>query len=251
MPSVLQKLSARHRIDSYILVMFLAAAAGILLFLKLGSEILEGDSFAIDRYLLQCLRRSSDSAIPIGPAWLRSAMVDISALGGINLLTLITLLASGYLLAARKQVTALFLPISIAAGAAMSALFKIEYARPRPDIVKHLVEVSSASFPSGHAMNSAIVYLTVGALLARAEQAPRVRIYIISVAICLTLAIGSSRIYLGVHWPSDVVAGWCVGASWAAMALLIAHRLPGARAGVGPESLSGSSVYLSNRDHES
>lgn len=96
---------------------------------------------------------------------------------------------------------------------------------PRPDLVAHLVEVHTTSFPSGHAMNSAITYLALGALLARAEEARRVRIFFMVVAIALTLAIGISRVYLGVHWPSDVLAGWCIGASWAALCSLLARAL--------------------------
>lgn len=225
MPTIFDRLFRGHRIDNRILIAFLAIAAGALLFMKLGSEIMEGESFAIDRLLLEGLRTGADRGVPIGPRWLELAMLDITALGGVTVLTLLTTLTAGYLLASRKTGTALFLIAAIAGGAIVSSILKSGYARPRPELVQHLVEVHSTSFPSGHAMNSAITYLTVGVLLARAEKDGRVRIYLMSIAIFLTLAIGASRVYLGVHWPSDVAAGWCVGACWAAICSLAARGL--------------------------
>ncbi|HEX8365674.1 MAG TPA: phosphatase PAP2 family protein [Allosphingosinicella sp.] len=108
-------------------------------------------------------------------------------------------------------------------GVGLKALFM----RPRPDVVAHLVDVTSTSFPSGHATNSAVVYLTLGALLARTQTSRRVRAYLMAVAIALTLTltVGFSRVYLGVHWPTDVVAGWCVGAAWATSCGLLARFL--------------------------
>jgi undecaprenyl-diphosphatase len=214
-----------HRIDSRMLAAFLVVAAAAFAFLKLASEVSEGDTFAVDRWLLESLRNPADLAVPAGPQWLSKAMVDLTALGGFTILTLITIVAAGYLVAARKRATAAFLVASIAGGAIVSTLLKLAFARPRPELVAHLVSVDTASFPSGHAMNSAVAYLTLGALLARTEQDRPVRIYLMSVAIALTLAIGFSRVYLGVHWPSDVIAGWCVGAAWAIFCSLIARTL--------------------------
>ncbi len=214
-----------HRIDSRILMVFLIIAAGGFVFLKLASEVMEGESFAFDRLILQGLRSASDPSIPIGPAWLQAAMIDITALGGVTVLTLLTTLIACYLFVTKKSGTAVLLIAAIAVGALASTLLKFGYARPRPDLVAHLVEVHTTSFPSGHAMNSAITYLTLGALLARAEKDRLVRIFFMVVAILLTLAIGISRIYLGVHWPSDVLAGWCIGASWAALFSLFARAL--------------------------
>jgi undecaprenyl-diphosphatase len=152
-------------------------------------------------------------------------MIDVTALGGVAVLTIITIIAVGYLVAGRKWAMGLFLAGAVIGGSTLNTLLKLGFARNRPDIVAHLVDVQTASFPSGHAMNSAVVYLTLGALLARAEKDRAVRLYLISVAIMLTLIIGSSRVYLGVHWPSDVIAGWCVGASWALLCSLAARML--------------------------
>ncbi|MEJ7933897.1 phosphatase PAP2 family protein [Sphingobium sp. AN558] len=229
MPAIFDRLFRGHRTDSRILIFFLATAASAFLSLRLGSEIMEGESFAIDRVVLEGLRTSADRAIPIGPYWVEQAMRDITALGGVTILTLLTALTAAYLLASRKAGTALFLIAAIAGGAIVSSILKAGYARPRPELVPHLVEVHSTSFPSGHAMNSAITYLTLGVLLARSETDRRVRIFLMSVAIGLTLTIGMSRVYLGVHWPSDVVAGWCVGACWAALCSLAARALQRSR----------------------
>ncbi len=219
------KLFAKHRVESRILLVFLAVAGGLLLLGKAASEVIEGDTLAFDRAVLLFLRHSSDPATPIGPPWLRQVMVDVTALGSVALLTIITTLAAGYLVAAKKPALAAFTVGAVAGGALISTLLKVVYARTRPDVVAHLVGTDSASFPSGHAMNSAVTFLTLAVLLGRAEKSVAVRRYLISMAIGLTLVIGFSRLYLGVHWPTDVAAGWIVGGLWAAGCSLWAKRL--------------------------
>ena len=221
----IRRLLARHHADSEMLVLFLLAAAGMLVFLMLASEVREGEVFGVDRWLIQALRSPDDPAVPIGPLWLRLTLRDITALGGSPVLTLLTLIAAGYLIAARKAATAVFLVAAISTGAIAGTLLKLLFARARPDLVAHLVETYSTSFPSGHAMNSAVTFLTLGALLARAEAVRSVRIYLMAVAVALTLIVGFSRVYLGVHWPSDVLAGWCVGATWAILCSWLARVL--------------------------
>jgi len=225
-----RRIAARHLQDSRMLLLFLTLAAGAFAFLKLASEVLEGDTFAIDRAILHGLRQAGDAAVPIGPAWLQLAMTDITALGGFTVLTLIAAFAVGFVLALRKYATALFIAVAVSGGAMLGVALKAVFVRARPEEVPHLVLVDSASFPSGHAMNSALVYLTLATLLARAQQGRRVRIYLLSVAIVLTLLIGLSRIYLGVHWPTDVVAGWTVGAAWAVLCALVGKALERRRA---------------------
>ncbi len=221
----LENLLRPHRIDSRLLVGFLASAAGIFALLKLASEVAEGDTFALDKAILRGLRTAQDVAVPIGPAWLKPAMVDFTALGGAPVLTLITLFAVGYLIAVRKFSTAGFVALSVSCGAILSTAIKAYFVRPRPELVPHLVDVASPSFPSGHAMNSAIVYLTLAVLLARSQTSRRVQIYLLGVAILLALLVGSTRVFLGVHWPSDVLAGWAVGAAWAAACSVTAKLL--------------------------
>lgn len=220
-----RELLRRHHPGPYVLLLFLAVVFGLLAFLKLASEMREGETLAFDRWLLLALRSNADPSVPIGPDWLRRTMIDLTSLGGTPVLTLITVAAAGYLLVARRAATALFLVLAISGGALTGTMLKLLFARARPELVHHLVEVTNASFPSGHAMNSAVTYLTLGALLARTEKSRAIRAYLIGLAVVLTLMIGSSRVYLGVHWPSDVAAGWCVGGAWAILCSLIARAL--------------------------
>lgn len=222
---MLRDLLAKHRVESRILLVFLGGAVVFTLLNKVASAIVDGDPLAFDREVLLFLRQPGDPATPIGPPWLHQAMIDVTALGSTALLTIITTLVAGYLLAAKKPSLAAFTVGAVAGGATISTLLKLLYARTRPDVVEHLVGIDSASFPSGHAMNSAVTYLTLAVLLSRAEKSTTVRRYLISMAIVLTLLVGFSRLYLGVHWPTDVLAGWMIGASWAAACSLLAKRL--------------------------
>ena len=208
-----------------VLVAFLAIALLAFVFVGIASEMAEGDTLAWDRLILTALRSTGDASDPIGPAWLLKSMRDLTALGGVSVLTLVTTLVTFYLAASRRVGLALFVAMSTIGGAIGGTVLKALFLRPRPSIVPHLVDVDSLSFPSGHALNSAVIYLTLGALLARAEARRTVRIYVIGVAILLTMLIGISRVYLGVHYPSDVLAGWCAGAAWAALCSSVARFL--------------------------
>jgi undecaprenyl-diphosphatase len=207
------------------LVSLVAITAAGLLFAELAEEVLEGDSRAVDTAILLTLRNPVDSSDPIGPRWLESIFRDITALGGTAVVTLITAAVIGFLLAASKRGAALLILLSVAGGALLGPVLKIGFDRPRPDLVAHLVQVQSASFPSGHALLSAVTYLTLAALLSRLVGELRLKIYIMTVALIFTFLIGSSRVYLGVHWPTDVLAGWLVGAAWAVVCWRIALAL--------------------------
>jgi undecaprenyl-diphosphatase len=150
---------------------------------------------------------------------------EITTLGGTTVVLLLTAAVIGFLLVDAKPAAALLVLFSIIGGALLGPLLKIGFERPRPDLVAHLVEVHSASFPSGHALLSAVTYLTLGALLARVVGERRLKIYVLTTAVVLTLLVGFSRVYLGVHWPTDVLAGWLVGAVWAVLCWRIALAL--------------------------
>ena len=211
-------MNARRRIFSIertLLLTLLLIGAALFAFFKLASEVSEGDTMALDRAILTGLRSAANPAIPIGPKWLPDAMTSLTALGSTFVLLFVILVSTLYLLLGRRPRTALFVFAGTAGGMVLAGLLKLVYARPRPDLVPHLVDVTSTSFPSGHATDSAIVYLTLATLLARTIPERALRVYLIGVAILLSLLIGVSRVYLGVHWPSDVVAGWTIGAAWA------------------------------------
>jgi undecaprenyl-diphosphatase len=208
------------------LTALVAAFVAYFLF-ELTGEVLEGETRAFDEGVLLMLRDPSDPAMPIGPSWLTKMMVDITALGGVTVLTLLVTSVVVYLALRRKFRTAIFVTVSILGGWALSSAMKIGIARPRPEVVQHLVEVTDMSFPSGHAMLSAITYLTLGAMLSRIEEQPSLRYFFPVVAVVLTLLIGSSRIYLGVHYPTDVLGGWAAGTVWACGSWFVARWVLG------------------------
>lgn len=208
------------------------------------SEISEGETRSFDEAILLALRQPQDLNNPIGPQWLTKMMNDITSLGGVTVLAMITALSVIYLLIIRKRFTALFVLISVAGGWLLSNGIKIGVARPRPDLVPHLVDVHDLSFPSGHAMVSAVTYLTVGLLLAQMQSVRPARYYFVAIAILLTCLIGLSRIYLGVHYPTDVLGGWSAGSAWACLCWLLGRRLIPAAERVKlsrPDQLSGKS----------
>lgn len=207
------------------LVGLLMIATAILVFGLLAAEVTEGETGGFDRTVLLAFRQPADLATPIGPRWLRSAALDVTSLGGDTVLILVTLASIGFLAILRRWAMVGLLLAAVGGGLVVSNLLKLAFDRARPDIVPHGVIVQTASFPSSHAMLSAVTYLTLGALLARSRPDRRVRAYVLSIAIALTLMIGTSRIYLGVHWPTDVLAGWCLGSAWALLCWLLADLL--------------------------
>lgn len=210
-------------------------AAALWGFIVVADQMLEGETHAFDRMLLLALRSPADLGDPIGPQWVALVARDLTSLGGIPVLTLVSLGAAGFLLVVRKRKWALLLVIAVGGGLLLSSGLKELFDRPRPDLVPHAIQVYTQSFPSSHAMLSAVTYLTLGALLARAQARRRVKAYLLGASLLLTLLIGTSRVFLGVHWPTDVLAGWCAGAAWAMLcwAAALALQRQGA---VEPES---------------
>ncbi|MBW8268055.1 phosphatase PAP2 family protein [Caldovatus aquaticus] len=203
----------------------LAAALALLAFFALAEAVLEGETRAFDRAVLLALRARADPSDPAGPRWLEEAARDVTALGSTAILGFATLAVAGYLALARRRAAARLVLVAVAGGALLSSLLKLGFERPRPDLVPHAAAVYTASFPSGHAMLSAVTWLTLGALLMRIEPRRRVKAYVLAMAVLTTLLVGASRIYLGVHWPTDVLAGWSLGAAWALLCWLVALRL--------------------------
>ncbi len=209
------------RMERATLVVVALTAGAFYLFVAIADEVREGGTRSLDERILLALRVPGDLSNPIGPRWLEESMRDLTALGGTTVLSLMTLAVICFLLMVRKRQTALIVLLSVAGGALLSTLFKWGFSRPRPDLVPHGMAVYSESFPSGHSMMSAIVYLTLGALLARTQARWRVKAFLFGLAIALTFIVGVSRLYLGVHWPTDVLGGWTLGAGWAALCWLV------------------------------
>jgi undecaprenyl-diphosphatase len=197
-------------------------------FAALAAAISAGAHPACDGELLCLLRAPGDPADPLGPVWLRKAARDVTALGSVYTLCLLTAGAAGALLLARRGRDA-FCLMAAAGGAVLIARFAKDLIdRPRPALVAHGDVALSASFPSGHAILSAAVFLTAGALLARSFDR-RGLILVLASAAALVALVGASRIYLGVQWPTDVIAGWLGGAGWALLCLGAARLVEGPR----------------------
>jgi undecaprenyl-diphosphatase len=191
----------------------------------IAQGVTKGRTSAFDRKLMLALRTSADPTVPIGPAWLPEVARDITSLGSIVVLTMLTLAVVGYLFLAGTPVVAWLMLLAVFGGIALNDLLKLAFARVRPDFVPHGAQVFTLSFPSGHAALSAIAYLTIGALLARSQPSAAIGLYFMALAALLTVLVGVSRIYLGVHYPTDVLAGWCIGAAWAMACWVIMARL--------------------------
>ncbi len=207
------------------LVLLVLALGGLWGFVELADEVIEGETHAFDERVILSMRSASDLSDPVGPKWVEELGRDITALGSIGVLTILTLSGAGFLLLSRRYGTALLVIAAVGGGMLVSHVLKIGFDRPRPDLVPHHTQVYTASFPSGHATHSAVTYLTMGALLARIHRRKRLKIYFLSLALAVTLAVGISRVYLGVHWPSDVLGGWALGCSWALLCWFVALRL--------------------------
>jgi undecaprenyl-diphosphatase len=212
-------------LEARTLIALFVSVGAMLVFAEFVDRIVKGETRSFDERLLLALRDPNSPSHPIGPAWLQILFRDITALGGYTVVALITLAVIGYLLIDDKAAAALWVLVSVGGGAVISNLLKFAIERPRPELVARLIEVNTTSFPSGHATLAAVTYLTLGALLSRVEARRRAKIYVLTLAVALTLLIGVSRIYLGVHWPTDVLAGWCVGAAWAMLCWRIALAL--------------------------
>lgn len=212
-----------ERSDLMVLIGVGGVAAACWAFLETAGAVSEPGQ--ADARILRSLRTPDNVYEPVGPRWVAEAARDVTALGGQAVLALLVGSVLGYLLIARRRHAAAVVLVATGGGALLTTALKGLYSRPRPDVVPHLASVTSYSFPSGHAMLSAVVYLTLGALLARLAGGRWAKLYFVGVAVLLTLLVGASRVYLGVHYPTDVVAGWAAGVGRAVLCWLIARRL--------------------------
>jgi undecaprenyl-diphosphatase len=225
MPTALKNLL--RRIESLALIWVIGAAGALWAFFNIASEVGEGETSAIDKAILLSLRNPRDPSDPIGSRSFEEAMRDVTALGGVTVMMLVTVVGVLAFWVHRRRWHAGILAGTVLLADVSSESLKHLYGRPRPDLVPHGAYVYSASFPSGHSALSAATFLTFAMLIASLEPNRATKIMVFVLAFMLLLSVGVSRVYLGVHWPSDVLAGWCLGAAWALAAWTALIRLGG------------------------
>lgn len=221
----IHKFTALHRARPFLIPLLVVLFFVLASLQEVIDDVTEGDTRGIDTRILGMLRDPANPADPVGPRWLAEMMRDFSALGGIAILTLVTLSAALYLFVNRKTFKAWFLLAAIGSGTVLTNALKAGFDRPRPDLIAHETYTYTASFPSGHSMMAALVYLTLGSLLAQNEKRMGMKIFLMGIAITLAALVGVSRIYLGAHWASDVLAGWLGGSAWAMLFWLLEDAL--------------------------
>ena len=222
---VLGRVTPRDRDELRLLLGAVTLVAVALGLLALVGNVMGGETQEFDERILRALRKADDPGQPLGPPWMKFVAQDITALGGSTVLGLTVLAVVGFLLLYGMYRNALFVFVATVGGALMNGVLKTFFERQRPSVVPHLRDAVGLSFPSGHAMTSAIVFLTLGALLMRFATRPLAKWYCITLAMTATFLVGSSRVYLGVHYPTDVVAGWLIGLSWALVFWLLERAL--------------------------
>ncbi len=201
-------------------------AFGAAAFADLAEDMHEPGGEVFDLRVLHLMRPyADDPSRPWGPWWLKEAASDMTSLGGISVLGLFATIAILFLIIQRKRLSALLMVVGLAGGVALSEGLKAVFERERPPVAYQAVRTINASFPSGHALLSAVFYLSLGVMLTRAFPERRFKIYVLGVAILITLLIGTTRIYLGAHWATDVFAGWSVGAAWAMTLWLTSYAI--------------------------
>lgn len=204
---------------------------GVYGFIEIAEEVTDGEIRKLDEILFLSLRAAGDPSILRGPGWLQETALEVTAVGGFPLIIFTVAAVAGFFIVTKRYGAALFMVLSVGSGALLSSTLKQYYARPRPDLVDPLDAVHTASFPSGHALLTTVAYLTLAALVIGFLEDRRARAYVLSVAVLVAVVVGVSRVYLGVHWPSDVAAGWALGAAWASFSWLIMHFLRRRNAG--------------------
>ncbi|WP_206352361.1 phosphatase PAP2 family protein [Tautonia rosea] len=211
--------------DRVVFLSIIAVVGGGWLFLAIADEVVEGESARFDEAVLLMFRNPENPEDAIGGPEIEELIRDLTALGGVAIISLVTISAVVFLIMDRKGHAAVLVLLATVGGQLISSGLKAYYDRPRPEIVPHLMHAARGSFPSGHSLLAAVTYLTIGALLAQMVTQRRLKVFILGVAVIITMMVGVSRIYLGVHYPTDVLAGWTLGFIWATLCAQVAQWL--------------------------
>jgi undecaprenyl-diphosphatase len=219
--------SFRTAVGVFLIVGTLIAALGTFVFARLADEVREGATQVFDDRVMTWMGQHRID-------WLEQALVEVTALGtGVVVLSIVGVSAM-FLWLTRHKYSAALLLVSTTGGIILNNVLKLFFMRERPRAFEWAAHASSSSFPSGHAMSAAIVYATVGYLAARLQKRRWARWLTLAFAMVLIVLICASRVYLGVHYPTDVLAGLVLGLAWAGfcMATLEAVQVLGAKRAV-------------------
>jgi undecaprenyl-diphosphatase len=219
------RLGTRDRGELALLAGAIVFVLLLLMFIELAGDVREGETLKFDQRILLALRDPQNPSVPVGPRWLAGAALDLTALGSVTVIGLTVVAVSGFLFLQGMWRNGLFVALASAGAFLVEGSLKLLFQRARPDVVPHLREVVTMSFPSGHALMSAVVYLTLGALSMRIAERRLTKFYCMAVAMLITAVVGASRVYLGVHYPTDVIAGWLIGLSWALLCWMLERTL--------------------------
>ncbi len=226
MQRIFKFLNETWNADGPVRALFAAAVVSLLIFAIITLGVASGVTLNFDRSVMHAFRSGTDSlSTMIGPPWMQEMARDVTALGSFSILIVLLLSIGGFLCLIRQRQFALFLIVVVVGGAVLSNVLKFVIGRPRHELFPLGARVFSNSFPSDHAALSMITYMTLGALLAHTMTSRAARIYVVAVAALLAFMIGASRVYLGVHYPTDILAGWSLGAAWALGCWIIMMRL--------------------------
>ncbi len=210
-----------QRITRLLLGWAIGLSLGIYLLIAVLDWLRADGAQRFDEWILRSLRRSEDQSVPIGPDWLHEAALDATALGSYLVLSLLVVGTASFLMLTRRYFQSLFTMTAVAGAYGFMFWIKHFVDRERPSVVPHLRDVTLPSFPSGHAMMSAVIYLTLAVMASQGVSSPNIRAFWFLCAGLLAVLAGTSRVFLGVHYPTDVLAGWVIGALWAKLCLTV------------------------------
>jgi undecaprenyl-diphosphatase len=202
-----------------------AIVALVVGFIVLATRVFTSATESVDLALLQAFRSGQDLSDPLGPAWLERAVVNLSALGSVAVTVLFVAVAALYLVLDHRPRQAILLVAVTSAASIGITVLKMLFGRERPTVVDHIEVVGGLSFPSGHSVIAAVLYPTLGMLIASNLRDRALKVFVFVIAALLALLVGFSRVYLGVHYPSDVLGGWLLGLAFAIAAGMVIARL--------------------------